>query len=400
MRRIRYRAGLPFFFCILWISAGVILSASDAQSTVKPEELHARAAVLMDADSGRVLYEKNGYEKLPMASTTKIMTCILALEQGNLTDVVTASGNAAGQPKVHLGMREGEQFYLKDLLYSLMLESHNDSAVAIAEHVGGSVEDFAGMMNAKAAKLGCMDTYFVTPNGLDAYDEGGTHSTTARDLARIMRYCIMESPKRDLFLGITQTQDYSFADVEGRRTFSCVNHNAFLTMMDGALSGKTGFTGNAGYCYVGALRRDERTFIVSLLACGWPNNKTYKWADTKYLMQYGIAHYQYADVFDRETLFPELFVEDGIEPYTQIDYEIPEGERKLKLLLREGEEVRVEYEVPEALQAPVEAGDVVGTATYYLEDGKVAQYDLVSLNSVPAITFSWCFGKVWEAYVL
>ena len=191
-----------------------------------------------------------------------------------------------------------------------MLESHNDSAVAIAEHLAGSVEGFARMMNEKAKDLGCNDTYFITPNGLDAtktitYKDGTsevkTHSTTARDLARIMSYCIMESPQKETFLKITRTASHSFQNVKlkedgsvtnGSKSYSCNNHNAFLSMMDGALSGKTGFTGNAGYCYVGALERDGRTFVVSLLACGWPNNKTYKWSDTKKLMGYGIDNYQ------------------------------------------------------------------------------------------------------------
>ena len=141
-----------------------------------------------------------------MASTTKIMTCILALEEGNLTDVVNVSENAARQPKVHLGMQMDEKFYLRDLLYSLMLESHNDSAVAIAEHIGGSVQAFADKMNAKAKEIGCKNTHFVTPNGLDGKDEEDIHGTTAADLAHIMRYCIKISPERERFLEITRTK--------------------------------------------------------------------------------------------------------------------------------------------------------------------------------------------------
>ena len=154
-----------------------------------------------------------------MASTTKIMTCIVTLEQADLEDVVTVSEEAASQPKVHLGMRTGERFRLKDLLYSLMLESHNDSAVAIAEHVGGTVEEFADLMNKKAQTLGCENTYFITPNGLDATDENGSHSTTAADLARIMSYCITESPKKEEFLAITGTPSYSFSNADGNRNF-------------------------------------------------------------------------------------------------------------------------------------------------------------------------------------
>ena len=146
-------------------------------------ELYARSACLMDADSGRVLYSKNSEQKLPMASTTKIMTCILALEDGRMDDLVTVSAYAASQPKVHMGAKTGEQFYLQDLLYALMLNSDNDAAVMIAEQVGGSVEGFAEKMNLKARELGCDDTYFITPNGLDAENKNGIHSTTAKDLA-------------------------------------------------------------------------------------------------------------------------------------------------------------------------------------------------------------------------
>ena len=150
---------------------------------------------------------------------------------------------------------EREVFYIKDLLYSLMPESHNDSAVAVAEGIGGSVEEFAKEMNAKAAEIGCKDTHFITPNGLDAEDESGVHSTTAEDLAKIMQYCIMTSGEKEAFLEVTRTKEYQFQDTDRKRTFSCHNHNAFLDMMDGALSGKTGFTAEAGYCYVGSLRR-------------------------------------------------------------------------------------------------------------------------------------------------
>ena len=136
-------------------------------------ELYARSAVLMDGDSGRILFEKNGSDPRPMASTTKIMTCILALEASDPSRKITVSSQAASQPKVHLGMTEGQSFYLKDLLYSLMLESHNDSAVAIAECIAGNVDKFADMMNKKASQLGCNSTYFITPNGLDGQDENG-----------------------------------------------------------------------------------------------------------------------------------------------------------------------------------------------------------------------------------
>ena len=374
-------------------------------------KLYARSAVLMDADSGRVLFGKNENDVMPMASTTKIMTCIIALENGNPEDIVTVSANAACQPKVHLGMRAEQRFKLKDLLYSLMLESHNDSAVAIAEHVGGSTEGFAALMNRKAKDIGCYDTYFITPNGLDAVSTNKdgdvkVHSTTARDLARIMKYCIGESEMREEFLQITRARSYSFSDAEGKRSYSCSNHNAFLTMMDGALSGKTGFTNNAGYCYVGALKKDGKTFIVSLLACGWPNNRSYKWSDTKTLMTYGLENYEYRNVYqpvELNSLYVERGVPENNKPYGKAYAKIAmedETAKELNLLLKDDEKVDIKLKIPEKLDAPVEKGSTVGSIKYYLEDELIKEYLIVTESDVSSMNFAWMLQYVWTLYAI
>lgn len=296
-------------------------------------------------------------------------------------------------------------FYVKDLLYSLMLESHNDSAVILAEHVGGSREAFAEKMNEKAEELGCKDTYFITPNGLDAQEETEdgmkTHSTTAEDLARIMKYCIKDSPKAEEFLEITRTSSYSFSDVSGSRSFSCVNHNAFLTMMEGALSGKTGFTANAGYCYVGALEDQGRTFIVALLGCGWPNHKSYKWADTRKLMEYGIENYEFHSF--SEAVLPaipqSLPVQDGQSTalgqtaqaaLTHIRQE------DQKFLLRKDETMETVYEGVSALTAPVQAGEKVGELTYRVGEEIWRTEEVVTAGAVEKIDFPWCLKQTME----
>lgn len=359
--------------------------------------LYAKSAVLMDAESGRVLYEKDGYTHMPNASTTKIMTCILAIENGNLEDTVTVSSYAASMPQVHLGMTKDDTFYLKDLLYSLMLESHNDSAVAIAEHIGGSVEGFADMMNKKAEELGCQDTYFITPNGLDAQDEKGVHGTTAADLARIMSYCI----KNETFLEITRTASYSFSNIAGTKIYNCNNHNAFLQMMDGALSGKTGFTGNAGYCYVGALKRNDKVFVVALLACGWPNNKTYKWADTKQLMNYGLENYNYEDVFEEKEL-PELEVENAVPPngelYQQVCVPLKIDKAELTVLKRSEEQIHTVYDIPKTMEAPVKAGQEVGKVTYYLGERKIGEFPVKADGNVEKLELPWYVNYLLERF--
>ncbi len=362
--------------------------------------LYARSAVLMDADSGRVLFEKDGYSHMPNASTTKILTCILAIESGRMEEVATASAYAASMPKVHLGMKQGEQFVLRDLLFSLMLESHNDSAVVIAEHIGTTVEGFAAMMNQKARELGCTDTYFITPNGLDASDEKGSHGTSARDLALIMSYCL----KNETFLEITRTPSYSFSNLEGTKQYSCNNHNTFLSMMEGALTGKTGFTGSAGYCYVGALRQGERTFVVALLACGWPNNKSYKWSDTKELMNYALANYQYEEVFEHGKEFSPVPVKNAMPTSWTLGQEVSVLPRiedaQLKVLKNASEEIRTVYEIPRELTAPLQAGQEIGTVCYYLGDQELARYPVKILEDVAEFESSWYFSYVLQEFFL
>lgn len=385
-------------------------SAKEEVDIKEPEELYAQSAVLMDADSGRILFEKNGQEALAMASTTKIMTCILALEQGDLDSIVTASQNAASQPAVRLGVSDGQQFVLRDLLYSLMLESHNDSAVVIAEAIGTSVEGFADLMNEKAEQIGCSNTYFITPNGLDAEDENGMHHTTAEELAKIMKYCIMESPKKDLFLKITQTAEHSFSDIKGNANYQCRNHNALLQMMSGALSGKTGFTNEAGYCYVGALENEGRTFIVSLLACGWPNHKGYKWSDSRKLLKYGIEKFHYKNIYEPIEL-SELPVVNGIPnndglqgaSTVALQLNLPKSmteNGEYNMLLRDDAKLEVEVAMEESLLAPVIAGAHVGSVKYLLNGEKAAEFEIVTSESKCERTWKWCAEQICGRYFM
>lgn len=387
------------FFIIIFQLLGNASAITRAEEQ-KDLRLYAKSAVLMDAESGRILYEKDGNIHMPNASTTKIMTCILAIENGNMKDEVTVSSYAASMPKVRLGMTAEDTFYLKDLLYSLMLESHNDSAVAIAEHIGGSVEGFAAMMNQKAAELGCKDTYFITPNGLDAQNEMGVHGTTAADLSRIMSYCI----KNDTFLEITRTGSYSFSNIAGTKNYNCNNHNAFLQMMEGALSGKTGFTGNAGYCYVGALKQEDKVFVVALLACGWPNNKTYKWSDTKQLMNYGLENYSYEDVFEHDKKLPEIEITDAVprkEKLYQTVY-IPAEieETTLRVLKRKEEQIHTIYDVPKKLKAPVKAGQEIGKVTYYLGEEKLGEFPVKAGKNAEKLEFSWYVNYLLKLFFM
>ncbi len=467
---------------VFGLTVSLLLCGNTQVAEAGEIRLYAKAAVLMDAESGRVLYEKNGSEILPMASTTKIMTCIVALENADLEEVVSVSAYAASMPKVKMYVKKGERYRLGDLLYSLMLESHNDVAVAIAEHIGKrflttqlqakdvcdytrdesmqAVAAFADLMNAKAMELGCLNTWFITPNGLDATEtflrEGGgadarvnengqaseeegniqeftkQHSTTAKELATIMSYCVLHSSKKEMFLEITGTPSYTVTSLDGRNSF-CTNHNAFLHMMEGAFSGKTGFTNLAGYCYVGAVKRDGRTYVVALLACGWPNNKGYKWSDTKVLMNYGIEEYAYrefGDAWEALDLPEKVRVRNGQTPYIgQTAYvsvkvvEAPEPSLHMKvlrgveggefptieksdtpfgerqgLLMRADEEVKVNYQMADLLDAPVYKGDIIGVITYEVDGVIYKQEEIVVTADVPEIDWEWCVKQILQGF--
>lgn len=407
--------------CMTIVMLMVNATRSEVVLGNEPEQLYSLSAVLMDADNGRVLFEKDGYTVRANASTTKIMTCILAIESGSLDELVTVSKYAASMPDVQLGVREGEQYILNDLLYSLMLESHNDVAVAIAEHISGDVGSFAKLMNEKAIELGCANTHFITPNGLDASEETEEgvkiHGTTAADLARIMSYCI----KNEEFLKITQTMSYTFSSrrvdengkqVIGERKYTVNNKNAFLTMMDGVLSGKTGFTGDAGYCYVGALESDGRRFVIALLGCGWPNNKTYKWSDSKKLFNYGMENYKKSDFFDYGILFSNVYINGGVcgkyddyginginadvMPYVTTYVE----EQALEMLHKSDEILKSDVIINEVMEAPIYKGDVVGKLIYTLNGEMIKEYDIKAGETIEKKDFEWAIRCVINKFIL
>lgn len=415
MRRVKV-------FVVSWLCVLCMLISTTAYGGKNfSKQLYAQAAVLMDGSSGKILYEKNGDEVKAMASTTKIMTCIIALENSNLESIVTVSKYAASMPDVQLNIKEGEMYRLKDLLYSLMLESHNDSAVAIAEHVAGSVEGFCELMNKKAKELGCENTYFITPNGLDGEKEVDgvlkKHSTTAKDLALIMKYCI----KNSQFLEITRTPNYSFTNivkgengdfVNGSITRSAVNRNSLLSQMEGIISGKTGFTNDAGYCYVCAYENEGRVYIVTLLGCGWPNNKNYKWQDTKELINYGKENFILKDFYDKNLQLSKIKVENGITSkyYDYGKYGIGNVDEiyiktyvedgEVKCLSGEGEEVRPIIQVKDRLEAPVKKGQIVGTVKYVIQDGIEKEFNVYAAENIDKKDYQWSFGVVFMRFIL
>lgn len=384
-----FRPLFCLFFFLLCFSllpvSSLATSSKEPESEIEENSLHAKAALLMDADSGRVLYEKNGYTKLPMASTTKIMTCIYVLQNANLDDTVTISSLAASQPKVRLGVQVGEKYRLGDLLYALMLESYNDVAVAIAEHVGGTVEKFCEAMTKEAKDLGCKDTCFQTPNGLDA----DNHYTTARDLALIARYAI----KNETFLKITNTPSYEIKEQTKQTSHSLTNKDAFLNQFDGAIGVKTGFTGKAGYCFVGAVKREEKSFISVVLASGWPPNKQWKWSDTSLLMNYAVSNYKYKEVLSTKKR-SSLPVVRGLADQVCIA-----PEKSLSLLLSKTDKVTIKTQYPDKLTAPVKSGQLAGFSYIYVNNELIKTIPLRTSYGIQRMTYSHYLGKIVHQFI-
>lgn len=375
--------------------AGAKETVKGEQAAVSDDDFYSRACALLDGYSGRLLYGKKAQDPMANASTTKILTCIVALENGDTSAKIEASKRAAGQPKVRLGMKVGSAYCVKDLLYCLMLESYNDCAVAIAESVAGTVEDFAVLMNQKAEEIGCEDSYFITPNGLDDKNENGFHHTTAQDLCRIMRYCVWESPSREQFLEITRTSAYQFTDEDGI-SHSASNHNQLLTSMDGALSGKTGFTADAGYCYVMAYEKDGKRFCAAFLACGWPNNKNYKWKDAKKMIAYANEHFEKCNLY-QEPQIPSLVLEGchgenaglgdwksslTIQPYMK------DSAEELYYMLADDDKVDYCVRFEKGVKSPIHESDAVGAYEIRLNDTMVRQYALLAGN----------YADTWDFY--
>lgn len=371
---------------LLFVNSNTICYAINNPDPPDDKELHASSALLMDGDSGRVLYEKNGYEVLPMASTTKIMTCLYTLEHGDLSAKVTVSKRASQAPQVKLGMREGEEYQLSDLLYSLMLESHNDTAIAIAEAVEGSVEDFCQKMTEEVRTFGCKETCFETPNGLDSEN----HHTTAYELALITR----EALKNETFREIIKTPSHSFSTLDGKRNFSVTNHDAFLSLYKGAVGVKTGFTGKAGYCFVGAVEDGDRLFLSVVLACGWPPNKTYKWADTKKLMDYATANYNYKTLLSPDNYsLSSIPVRKGMTKNCNLYFQ-----DSVSFLTKESEKINIVEDLPDELTAPIKKDTAVGNLKVYLEDSLLATVPIYTKDSSKRIGFRCCLDQIIYFY--
>lgn len=345
-------------------------------------KVSAHGAILMDFETGRVLWEKNSKAPLAMASTTKIMTAIMALENGSLDDKVTVSKKASLAPEVKMHLSAGEEITLRDLLYALMLQSYNDSAVAIAEHISGDVASFCNQMTEKAKSLGAKDTVFETPNGLDA----GNHHSTAYDLALITSYAL----KNEKFNEIINTPSYTAKS--NLRSYDLYNKNRLLNEFQGANGVKTGFTGKAGHCFVGSAKRGDMQLISVVLASGWgTQGKEQKWIDTKRILSYGFEKYHYENIIKEGVISDKVNVtrsrKGDIGLYITESLTIPITEE-------EKNAIHIDIDIPLTIEAPVAKDEVLGYANIYLGDELIKQIDIKTTESAERHDFETSIKKI------
>jgi len=360
-------------------------SAADAYMTYptkvtnEPSAMAPYAAVF--DDEGTVFWSRSADTRVPMASTTKIMTTIVVLEHRNLDDMVTVSDNAAGQEPTVIGLYAGEQISIRDLLYGLMLVSGNDAAVALAEEVGGSVEGFADMMNAKAAELGMDNTHFVTPNGL--HDEN--HYTTVNDYIKLTLYA-MQNPD---FRTIVKTTTYTSTDAAGVvNTFNTSNEllsntSAFAsspTALTDILGIKTGFTDEAGYCLVTGDTENGRTMYA--IAFG-EQESWERFQDGATLLEWGFSHYKNVELITARTVIGTY----ACKAWPDKTVDLAVGQTTNATVCDCGGDVTCDVEIYEK-SGDVKASESVGTISWYQDGAQIASADLYPAEDVPAPSLS------------
>lgn len=354
-----------------------------AATPINEPQINARAAIIYDRSTKQIIWGKNEMEKRAMASTTKIMTAIVVLENANLDDVVTISKKAAGTGGSRLKIRAEDKITVRDLLYGLMLRSGNDAAVALAEHVGESVEGFAGLMNKKAEQIGLKNTHFVTPHGLD--DEN--HYTTAYELAILTDYALENST----FKKIVNTKNTQIRINEN--PMNIYNTNELLGVLPGVDGIKTGFTNNAGRCLVTSCTRDENQIITVVLGCDTKKQRT---SDSTKLIEYAYKNYKRIDI--------EQMVKKEFENWKQInenriyinkaknekmELELGSIEKKvIPIKNNKQKDINFEINVIYNFEAPVDKNSKIGNIVIKNKDSVIEIVDIICANNIEKKTIS------------
>ncbi len=372
MACIVLRAGALLIMC-LWLTSGAVWAA--------PPVISAQGAILMDAKTGQVLYDRNMNKKLAPASTTKIMTAIIAIESGRLDETTRVSSHAAATAGSSLNLYPGQNITLQELVTGLLLRSGNDAAVAIAEHLAGSVDAFVEIMNNKAASIGALHTHFRNPHGLSAPN----HVSTAFDLAWITRYALTNPT----FAQIVSTKETNieWLDRKGQsHDRNLRNTNKLLWMLEDADGVKTGTTNVAGPCLVSSATRNNQKLIAVVL------HDHSRWYDSMVLLKHGFDTYDLYEYAEQGTVFAALPVENGMTGMVDALVAAPGA---LVVNTADYSSVAVEVDLPEKVKAPVYQGQKIGEIIFYVQDKAVKTVDLVAGNAIEESTMSKILLRHW-----
>jgi len=361
---------------------GSVQVGKKAELRAVAPDLYIPSGVLTTID-GRTLWARDPESQRAMASTTKIMTAVVVLENANLDDVVAVDKRAARVGESSMGLVNGEKFTVRDLLKGVLIQSGNDAATLVAEHVGGSVDNFVEMMNAKAAALDLKDTHYANPHGLDAKG----HHTSADDLVSLARYA-MRNPD---FRAIVAT--YKTKVRSDLYTHSLTNHNSLLKSYRGAEGVKTGNTSDAGYCIVFAADRNGVELVGAVMGAATPGGRAQQ---TKKLFDWGFKHYKLTSLLDAGQRFGRVPVSD----YMERTVGAISAEATSAAVFDLAGEVKQRIDLRKSVPAPVKAGETVGTLTIYQGKTVLRQVALVADKDIPAPSFGqrvvFFFGKLWR----
>lgn len=353
----------------------------------------SKSAILIDADSGRVLWEKNPHKNQSPASITKIMTAIIAIENGDLKDKVVVSEEATLVGESEVWLEEGEIITFENLIYSALLFSANDACHAIAEHISGSVEEFMDIINKKAKEIGAINTYFVNPHGLDDEENGDGNISTAYDIAQIARYC-MKNPK---FAQIVNTRMKVMPGPPSSDEKRYVtNRNKFLNKYQYANGIKTGYTIKAGLCLAASAKKED----INLIGVVLDSEPGYRDQDMINIFEYGFSKYKKIDTKVTDP-FPNLIIEnEGI--YKEIEVNPIE---KTAVLLSSEEEVKLQtkIEIDDTFNLPVKGGEKVGHLNILLGNDELLKLDISSKDDVDIksneVNLSEITSSLWKYYI-
>lgn len=346
------------FLCALLVSS-LLLGCIPASVQAEPG-VSAKAAILIEANSGKILYQKNAQQKLPMASTTKIMTSLIALESGNLDEWFTVDENAIKVEGSSMGLQAGDQVTMRTLAYGMLLQSGNDAANAVAVKLAGSAEAFAEKMNERAQQIGMANSHFVTPSGLDNEE----HYSTAEDMAKLARTAL----QNDGFREICSTYQTKLEYGNPPYTRWMTNHNRLLKEYEGTIGVKTGFTKKSGRCLVSAAERDGVRLIAVTL------NAPSDWSDHKAMFDYGFSVVQPVKL-DCDFSAISIDVVGGTQEKLGV---VPLEQPQAGVLSEDVGSIEKRIHLNSFYYAPIKAGDVVGKAEYWLGDECLATVTLLA----------------------